>query len=138
MTSREQTPVDPNVGIPDLIRRLADDSKRLASDEVRLAKLELADNVRTASHGGLRLAVAFGIGVVALTAATVAFASLIGQLIGHNFWLGAMITGILELAAAFLLIKRGLKAFAEPSYTLEQTREALKDTAVWARAPRAD
>ena len=109
MASREQVQIDPNTGIPELIRRLADDSKRLASDEVRLAKLELADNVRTASHGGLRLAVAFGIGVVALTAFTVAFAALIGQLIGHNYWLGAMqrmmvqkSVGSLRTAAAFI------------------------------------
>lgn len=138
MASREQVQIDPNTGIPELIRRLADDSKRLASDEVRLAKLELADNVRTASHGGLRLAVAFGIGVVALTAFTVAFAALIGQLIGHNYWLGAMLTGVLELVGAVVLIKRGLRAFGQPSYTFEETREALKDTAVWARAPRGD
>lgn len=138
MPPREQVRIDPNVGIPELIRRLTDDSKRLASDEVRLAKLELADNVRTASRGSLRLAIAFGIGVVALTAFTVAFAALLGQLIGRNFWLGAMITGVLELVGAFFLIKRGLRSFGQPSYTFEATREALKDTAVWARAPRGD
>ena len=138
MASREETRIDPDVGIPDLIRRLADDSKRLASDEVRLAKLEVTDNIHTAAHGTLRLGIAFGIGVVALTAFTIALAAGIGQLIGHNFWLGAMLTGVIELVAAFFLIKKGIGAFAQPSYTLEATRESLKDTAAWVRAPRAD
>ena len=35
--------VDPDAGIPDLIHRLTDDSKRLMSDEVRLAKLEVKE-----------------------------------------------------------------------------------------------
>ena len=138
MASREQTRIDPNVGIPELIRRLADDSKRLASDEVHLAKLELSDSVHTAGRGGLRLAVAFGAGVVALTALTVFMAALIGRLIGENYWLGALLTGVIELGAAFYLIKRGVKTFGEPSYTLAATRESLKDTAAWVRAPRAD
>ena len=40
--------------------------------------------------------------------------------------------------AAFVLIKRGVGAFAEPSYTLRETRESLRDTQTWAAAERAD
>jgi len=36
-----------------------------------------------------------------------------------------VITGVLELAIAAWLIKRGLSAFKEPSYTLEQTRKVV-------------
>ena len=45
--------IDPNAGIPDLIRDLADDSKRLMVDEVQLAKLETKESVRRASKGAL-------------------------------------------------------------------------------------
>ena len=139
MDHRRQSAVaSPETGIPDLIRNLADDSKRLAGNEVRLAKLELRESLHTAAHGTLRIAVAFGVGVVALTAATVAVAAAIGQLVGHNFWLGAIVTGILELGLAGLLIKRGFGAFTQPSYTLEETRDSLKDTQAWVRAQRAD
>ena len=41
-------------------------------------------------------------------------------------WVGALVTGILELVLAMVLIKKGLAAFAAPSYTLEQTRASLK------------
>jgi len=32
-----------------------------------------------------------------------------------------------------MLIKRGVGAFKEPSYSLVETRESLKDTTTWAK-----
>jgi hypothetical protein len=122
----QRMPVDPDVGIPDLVRRLGDDSKRLAGDEVRLAKLEMKEGVERAGHGMLWLAVAFGIGVVALVAFTLFAATLIGRAIDGHMWVGAIITGVIELAVAGLLIKKGLGALKAPSYSLEQTRESLR------------
>jgi len=136
--SSHQVQVDPDVGIPDLIRRLTDDSKRLANDEVRLAKMELAESIHSASRGTLWVALAFGAGVVAAAALTVFLAAIIGRLANMNYWVGALVTGALELGVAFLLIKRGLKSFAKPSYTFTETRESLKDTSTWIAAQRAD
>jgi hypothetical protein len=122
----QRMPVDPDAGIPDLIHRLGDDSKRLMADEVRLAKLEMKDNVARAGKGALWMGVAFGIGVVALVALTLVLSTLIGRLASGHMWVGALITGIVEIVVAMMLIKKGLAAFAEPSYTLEQTRASLK------------
>ena len=135
---REQVTTDPDVGIPDLIRRLADDSKRLATDEVRLAKLELGENLRTGARGTLWLAIACGVGVVSMTAGTIFLAALIGRLVAGHMWVGALVTGVLELGLAFFLIRKGISAFAKPSYTFEQTRESLKNTQAWVAAQRAD
>ncbi len=118
--------VDPDTGIPDLIHRLGDDSKRLVTDEVQLAKLEMSDSVRRAGRGAMRLGIAFGIGVVALVAFTLLLATLIGRLVAGHMWVGALVTGVGELALAVYLIQRGKAAFKEPSYTFEQTREGLK------------
>jgi len=134
----QPTPVDPDVGIPDLIRRLTDDSKRLASDEVRLAKLELQENARTGARGALWLGIAFGAGVIAMVALTISLATIIGRLVDLNYWLGAILVGIIELGVAYLLIRHGMKEFAKPSYTFEETRESLKDTTSWAVTQRAD
>jgi hypothetical protein len=129
-------PVDPNTGIPDLIRDLADDSKRLLKDEVSLAKLETKESVRRASKGALWMALAFGIGVVALVALTLLLVTLIGRLANGHMWVGALVTGGLELGVALFLIKRGVGALKEPSYTLEDTREAAKETVRWAKHAR--
>jgi hypothetical protein len=52
-------------------------------------------------------------------------------------WVGALVTGLLELVLAVVLLRRGMGVLKEPSYTLEETRAALKDTAVWARNQRS-
>ena len=135
---QQQVPIDPDVGIPDLIRRLTDDSKRLASDEVRLAKLELNESVHTGARGTLWLSLAFGAGVIAMVALTIGLAALIGRVASFNYWLGALLVGLAELGLAYVLVKRGLKQFRKPSYTLAQTRESLKDTTAFVTMKRAD
>lgn len=125
----QRMPVDPDIGIPDLVRRLGNDSKRLVSDEVRLAKLEVQDNVKRGGHGVLWLTVAFGIGVVAVVALTLFLITLIGRLASGHMWVGAVVTGILEMGIGAVLAKRGLTAFKEPSYSFEQTRTGLKTIA---------
>jgi hypothetical protein len=134
----ERIPTDPDAGIPDLIRQLGDDSKRLVADEVRLAKLEMKESVQRAGRGAVQLAVAFGIGVVMLVALTIFVATLIGRLASGHMWVGALITGIIELGVAVMLLRRGMGVLKEPSYTFEETRAALKDTAVWARSTARD
>jgi hypothetical protein len=117
--------VDPNAGIPDLVHELGVDSKRLVTDELRLAKLEITESVHMAGRGAMWLGVAFGAGVVALVAATLLFATLIGRVIAGHMWVGAIVTGLIELPLAAYLVTRGLAAFKEPSYSLEQTRKAV-------------
>jgi hypothetical protein len=132
----EQIPTDPDAGIPDLIRQLGDDSKRLVADEVRLAKLEMKESVQQAGRGAVQLAVAFGVGVVMLVALTIFLVTLIGRIAAGHMWVGALITGLIELVVAMMLLRRGMGVLQEPSYSFEETRAALKDTAVWARSPR--
>lgn len=124
-------PVDPDVGIPDLLRQLGNDSKRLFSDEVKLAKLEMHESISTGAHGAGWLAVAFGIGVVALVAFTIFLSTLLGRLMAGHMWFGVLITGIVELITAAILLKRGLSALREPSYSMEQTRESVAETSHW-------
>lgn len=136
MTAASRVPIDPNVAIPALVRSLADDSKRLLGDEVRLAKLEVKESVKQASKGVLWMALAFGIGVVTLVALTLMLATLIGDLASGHMWVGAMVTGILELAVAAWLVMKGMKAFGTDAYTLPETRDTAKDLAAWAKHPR--
>ena len=127
---------DPETGIPDLIRRLTDDSKRLVTDEVELAKLEAKESLHHATRGAIWLGVAFGVSVVMLVALTVFVATLIGRIANGHMWVGALVTGVIELALGFWLLKRGLATYTKPSYTLEETRSSLADTTHWATTPK--
>ena len=127
---------DPDTGIPDLIRRLSEDSRRLVTDEVRLAKLETKDSLHRATRGFLWMSLAFGAGVVMLVALTILLASLLGRLDAGHMWFGALVTGIVELGLGVWLVKRGIASYSAPSYTLVETRESLKDTAHWSASAR--
>lgn len=127
---------DPDTGIPDLIRRLSDDSKRLVTNEVQLAKLETKESLKRATRGVLWLGLSFGAGVVMMVALTIFLITLIGRLANGHMWVGAVITGLVELGVGAWCITRGIAAFTEPSYTLEQSRLALADTANWATSAR--
>lgn len=134
MATRPLSFAEDDPGIADLVGRLADDSKRLVSDEVRLAKLEAREAARATTRGGLWLAVAFGAAVVALTALTVLSSVLLGRLF-DNLWAGTLLTGAMELLSGYLLLRHGLSLVTAPSFTLEETRGSLADTARWARNP---
>jgi hypothetical protein len=128
-------PVMPTVsdpGIPDLIRRLSDDSKRLITDEVTLAKIEAKQSLSRATRGVMWLALAFGVSIVMLVALTIFLTTLIGRAVNGHMWVGAIVTGIFELALGVYLIKRAITVITEPSYSLQASRLALADTANWA------
>ncbi len=127
---------DPDVGIPDLVRRLSEDSRRLVTDEVQLAKLETSESVHRAMRGTLWLTLAFGAAVVMLVALTILLITLLGRLDNGHIWFGAIVTGVLELAVGGWLVKRGLTSYTAPSYSLEETRESLKATARWTSSAR--
>ena len=136
MTARPNVVIDPDTGIPDLIRRLTDDSKRLVTDEVQLAKLEAKDSLHRATRGALWLGLAFGVSIIMLVALTVFIATLIGRMANDHMWIGALVTGVIELGLGFWLLKRGLSTYTKPSYTLEETRGSLADTTHWVAAPK--
>ena len=129
--------MDADTTIGDLVGRLKDDSKRLVSDEFRLAKLEVGENLRVGARGVMWLALAFGIGVIALVSLTIALTAGIGRVANGNVWVGALVTGVLELALGAWLIVRGLKSFGEPSYTLGESRAELGNTKAWLAKERA-
>lgn len=135
VVAHPSTRIDVDAGIPDLFRRLTDDSKRLAIDEVRLAKMELRESVSNGVRGSVWLAVSLAIGVVALVALTVLAIASVSAIAGRNVWAGALLVGAAELLAGWLFLRRGLTVFREPSYTLAASRESLKDTAHWVRHP---
>src|SRR3954468_2466805 len=92
----QRVPIDPDKGLPDLVKQLADDSKRLMTDEVRLAKLETAESITTAGRGAMGLPPASRAAVVALVAFTLFFATLFGRIANGHYWIGALLVAVLD------------------------------------------
>ena len=122
--SSNDPPTDRTVG--ELVTSLTDDAKQLFRAELRLAKLETSESVARAGRGSLWLVVAFGVLVVALVAFTLFLTTLIGRLASGHHWIGAIITGALELALGAWFVKRGLQELARAPYSLPETRAGLR------------
>jgi hypothetical protein len=122
----QRVPIDPDKGVTDLVRQLGDDSKRLLADEVRLAKLETVESLGAAKRGAIWLGVAFAFGVIVLVAFTLFSATAIGRLANGHYWMGALVTAVIDLAVGFVLVKRGMARFKEGPYSLPETRAGLQ------------
>jgi hypothetical protein len=129
--------IDPDTRITELVGQLASDSKRLVRDELLLGKLEVKESVRTGGRGVLWVSMAFGIAVIALVALTITLVSLIGRLADGHYWVGALVTGTIEVGLGVFLILRGVRRFGEPSYTLGESREEIRETVAWVARERA-
>jgi hypothetical protein len=128
---------DTDAGFAELIQQLTDDSKRLAGNEVRLAKLEMAEHVRTGGRGAMELGIAFGAGVVALSALTICGIAAIAAAVG-KLWIGAIVIGVVELVVGLVCVQQGVRTLGRVSYSLPETRASLRETESWVAAPRAD
>ena len=120
--------MNPNDGrsLGQLVDSFTDDARQLFKAEVRLARLETSESMTRAGRGSLWLAVAFGVTVVALVAFTLFLATLIGRIADGHHWIGAVITGAIELALGAWLVKRGLRELARAPYTMPETRAGLR------------
>lgn len=122
----QRVPLDFDPGFAPLIKQLKDDSKRLLGDEVRLAKLETIENFHRAAKGALWMGAALGVSIVALVAGTLLLATLIGRLVNGNYWVGALVTAVVELVAGYWLLTKGLKQYTQAPYSLPETREGIR------------
>ena len=120
--------IEPEATIADLVGRLSDDSKRLVHNEVRLARLETGESMHQAVQGGIRLALAFGIAILALVALSVLLTAVIGSVLIGNEWSGALITGGLEIIVGALLLWGGMRSMKRADFTLGESRAELKAT----------
>ncbi|MDQ6887442.1 MAG: phage holin family protein [Gemmatimonadota bacterium] len=127
--------MDPDAKITELVRRLTDDSKKLVGDEIRLSKLEMKDNIRGATKGAIQLGLAFGIGLLTMVSLTIFLVTAIGSAARGHIWVGAIVTGMLELGVGGWLMMRGLSRISSPSYSLGESRAELQRTKEWLRHP---
>jgi uncharacterized membrane protein YqjE len=116
----------PETTIPDLVRRLGDDSKHLLSDEVRLAKLEMHEAAHEAGAAAKFFAVALAAGALAAVALTVLIATAIGRAVNGHMWAGTLIAGVVDLILGAVLVKLGIGAYAESPRALGELRDAQR------------
>jgi predicted phage tail protein len=114
-----------------LITELTRETTTLFRQEVQLAKAELSQKVTQAGSGATELAVgaliAF-IGVQALVAAAI-----IGLATAMQWWLAALIVGIVIAGIGAIVVMRGIANLKARNLTPQRTINTLKDNRTWAK-----
>jgi hypothetical protein len=118
---------DTPASLVDLVRQLAEDSRRLAGGEIQLAKLEMTDKVHVTSKGATLYGIAFGAGVVALSALTLAVVAALTLAVG-KVWIAALITGAVEILVGFLVVRGGTHTFSTLSHAVPQAGKEILGT----------
>lgn len=116
--------VTPDTTLPELVRQLGTDSTRLVGGELRLAKLEMREATHQVGLASIWLAVAFAAALIAAVAVTLFIATLVGRVASGHMWLGSIVAAAVDIAGGAFLLKRGMRAFAEPSEALDEFRTA--------------
>lgn len=124
-------PPDAEPSLGELLRRLSTDTGELVRQEMQLAKAEVRQTGATLARDGARIGVAIGLalaGVLALGA----FAILALGAMLDNYWLAALIVGVVLLAIGGVL---GTSAIGDIKQRagLPQTADSLREDAAWAK-----
>jgi len=125
-------PVEPSLG--ELFRQLAQESSTLIRQEVALAKAEMRENVRSLTKDVAMLAAGGGVLLVAALVFTAFLVAGLGDLLGDEYWLGALIVGVVYALIGIVLLNKGKKGLRNDSLKPETTVATLQADKQWAQA----
>jgi putative superfamily III holin-X len=120
-------------GLPDLLKRLSNETTTLMKQELDLAKAEMAEKGKQAGKGAGMFGAAGLLGLGAFGAFTAFLIALLQTAVNHT-WLAALIVTAVYGAIAGVLALQGKNKIQEATPPMpEQTVETLKEDAEWAK-----
>lgn len=124
------TPAKDERSLGELFSDLATDTSNLVKQEVALAQTELTQKaVKVGKNVGF-LVVGGAVGYAAVLCFIAALVIGLGQLL-DNYWLSALIVGIVITIAAVVLILSAISALKNTGLAPTQTVETIKEDAQW-------
>ncbi len=114
----------------DLFSELASETSTLVRQEVALAQTELTQKAVKVGKNVGYLVVGGAVAYAALLAFIAALIIGLGNLLA-NYWLAALIVGIIVGVAAVILVLSALNALKTTGLTPTQTVETIKEDAKW-------
>ena len=124
------TDAEPSLG--ELFKRLTTDTSELIRQEMSLAKVEMREAGATLARDATKIGVATGFalaGVLALAAFTIVG---LGDLF-ENYWLAALVVGVVLLAVGGYLARNAVNDIKRRGLKPQQTVQTLRDDAAWAK-----
>lgn len=121
---------EPSLG--DLFRRLTSDTSELVRQEIELAKTELRDTGSMLARDGQRLGIAAGLALTGALALTAFLIILLGDVL-DNYWLSALIVGVVFLGIGVVLARNAIADVKRHGLAPKETVGTLKEDAAWAK-----
>lgn len=119
---------EPSLG--ELFRQLAEDSATLVKQEVALAKTEMSRNIKNAARDAVMVAVGAGVALLGVIVLLAALVILLGDAL-NNYWLGALIVGLVFLAIGGLLAVSNLNKLKHEELAPDRTIKTLQEDKRW-------
>jgi hypothetical protein len=129
--------VEAGVGEPslgDLFKELAQESSTLIKQEVALAKSEMQENLRDLGKDAAMMAAGGAALLLAMLVFTAFLIAGLGDMLGDEYWLGALIVGVTYALVGGVLLMRGRSGVRRDDLKPEQTIRSLQDDKRWAQA----
>lgn len=126
---------EPSLG--ELFRQLTQDSTTLIRQEVALAKAELRESMSGIARSAAMIAVGGAVALVGLLVLTAFLVILLGELLA-NYWLAALIVGLLFAVIGGILVSTHLKRLRETNLRPDQTIQTLQEDKRWIKSEIQD
>ena len=121
---------EPSLG--ELLRRLTTDTGELVRQEVSLARAEMREVGSRVARDGTKIGIALGLALAGVLALTAFLVIALGDLVG-NYWLGALIVGLVLVGVGAFMAKSAVDDVKRRGITPQQTVATLKEDAAWAK-----
>jgi len=124
--------------LTELFRQLSSDTADLIRQEASLVKAEATQTGKQLGRDAAGVAVGAGIALAGWLAFTAFLVVGVAVLLGHNYWLAALIVGIVLLVIGSLTARGAMIRARRRGVKPEQTLDTLRENASWAKQERGD
>lgn len=130
---RVRVPEAYDVPIGELLQRLTADAGLLVREEVDLAKTELRESAKRMGQAASKMGIAFALALPGMLAVAAFLIIALGDAL-NNYWLSALIVGVVFLGVAAILAGRAKAHIQRGKIGVAQTAETIRQDAQWAKA----
>lgn len=123
-------PPAPEPSLGELFKQLTQDTAALIKQEVALARTEMRENLRSVTRNAVKIAAGGVVAVVGVLVLVAFVVVLLGSLL-NNYWLSALIVGLLMVIVGGLMAKKAVDNIKDVGLAPEQTVETLKEDKEW-------
>lgn len=119
--------------LADLFKRLTADASELVREEVNLLRAELKQAGSTLARDGQKIGIAVGLALLGALALTAFLIIALGGLLGGNYWLSALIVGVVFLGVGAFLAVSAINDVKRRGIMPQQTIASLKEDVAWGK-----